>query len=406
MLRLTRGLLPEWLIRPVYQGDIGTLPPYSLETRRLPRRRTRLRRLAQFLLVFAPSLLTTIYYGLIATNRYVSQAAYVVRSGNDAAAATGLNSLLTMLGVGRSESDGYEVEAFLTSREAAQGLAKHLTLASMFDASWADLLSRYPNLLFSNTQEGLYRYLQNRISVRMDDISGVQTLRVETFRPEDSVTIAMDLLELAEHRVNELNERSERDAIGHAEQDLAMAEQRLVDTQVALTAFRDRELMISATQNATTLVELIAKLETQLANTRVEIAQTLSVSTNSPQLGPLRAKAQALVDEIGREKAQVAPGQGDLAAKLAEFERLDLQKSFADKSVQAAMAALELARSEARRQHVFLDRVVEPNLPDEPTEPRRLETIMTVWGLNAIAWGVTWLLVTGLREHARASSPE
>lgn len=407
MLRLTRGLLPGWLIRPAYQGDIGTLPPYSLGTRRLlPRRRTRLRRLAQFLLVFAPSLLTTIYYGLIATNRYVSQAAYVVRSGNDAAAATSLNSLLTMLGVGRSESDGHEVEAFLTSREAVQGLAARLPLASMFDTGWADLLSRYPNLLFSNTQEGLYQYLQNRISVRMDDISGVQTLRVETFRPEDSVRIALDLLDLAEHRVNRLNERSERDAIGHAEQDLAMAEQRLVDAQVALTAFRDRELMISATQNATALVELIAKLETQLANTRVEIAQTVSVSTNSPQLGPLRAKAQALVDEIGREKAQVAPGQGDLAAKLAEFERLDLQKSFADKSVQAAMAALELARSEARRQHVFLDRVVEPNLPDEPTEPRRLETIVTVWGLNAIAWGVTWLLVTGLREHVRASSPE
>lgn len=407
MLRLTRGLLPGWLIRPAYQGDIGTLPPYSLGTRRLlPRRRTRLRRLTQFLLVFAPSLLTTIYYGLIATNRYVSQAAYVVRSGNDAAAATSLNSLLTMLGVGRSESDGHEVEAFLTSREAVQGLAARLPLASMFDTGWADLLSRYPNLLFSNTQEGLYQYLQNRISVRMDDISGVQTLRVETFRPEDSVRIALDLLDLAEHRVNRLNERSERDAIGHAEQDLAMAEQRLVDAQVALTAFRDRELMISATQNATALVELIAKLETQLANTRVEIAQTVSVSTNSPQLGPLRAKAQALVDEIGREKAQVAPGQGDLAAKLAEFERLDLQKSFADKSVQAAMAALELARSEARRQHVFLDRVVEPNLPDEPTEPRRLETIVTVWGLNAIAWGVTWLLVTGLREHVRASSPE
>jgi capsular polysaccharide transport system permease protein len=397
------GLLLGWL-RPAYQGDVGTLPPYSIGTRRLPRRRARFRRLVLGFLVFSPSLLTTIYYGVIATNRYVSQAVYVVRSGNDSASAVGLTSLLTMLGVGRSESDGHEVEAFLTSREAVQDLAAHLPLASMFNVNFADPLSRFPNLLFSDTQEGLYRYLQNRITVRLDEISGVETLHVEAFRPEDAVRIASDLLDVAERQVNKLNERSEHDAIGHAEQDLAVAQQRLVDAQVALTAFRDRELMINASQNAATLIELIAKLETQLADTRVDIAQTLSVSSNSPQLSPLRAREQALMDEIGREKAQVAPGEGNLAAKLAEYERLELQQTFANKSVEAAMAALELARSEARRQHVFLDRVVEPNLPDEPTEPRRLETIVTVWGLNAIAWGVTWLLVTGLREHARASS--
>jgi len=405
MRRLIRSLSLGWLPRPAYHGDLATLPPYSLGTRHLPRRRTRLRRLAMFLLVFAPSLLATIYYGLIATDRYVSQAVYVVRSGNDATSATGLSSLLTMLGVGRSESDGHEVEAYLTSREAVQSLAAGLPLASIFEVTSADRLSRFPNLLFSDTREGLYQYLQNRITVRMDDVSAVQTLRVEAFRPEDAHRIASDLLDLAERKVNRLNERSERDAIGHAEQDLDVAQRRLVDAQVALTAFRDRELMINAGQSATALVELIAKLETQLADTRVEITQILSVSSNSPQLPPLRARAQALMDQIAHEKSQVAPGEGDLAAKLAEYERLELQQTFADKSAQAAMAALEVARSEARRQHVFLDRVVEPNLPDEPTEPRRLETIVTVWGLNAIACGVTWLLVTGLREHARAASP-
>lgn len=405
MRKLTHGHFLGWLPRPAYHGDLSTLPPYSVGTRRLPRRYARLLRLARILLAFAPSLFVTIYYGAIATPRYVSQAVYVVRSGNDATSATGLSSLLTMLGVGRSESDGHEVQAYLTSREAVQSLSARLPLASIFDVRSADRISRFPNLLFSDTQEGLYQYLQNRITVRMDDISSVQTLRVEAFRPEDALRVASQLLDLAEHQVNKLNERSERDAIGHAEQDLAVAQQRLVDAQVALTAFRDRELMINAAQNATALVELIAKLETQLADTRVEIAQILSVSSNSPQLAPLRARAQALMDQIGHEKAQVAPGEGDLAAKLAEYERLELQKTFADKSVQATMAALEVARSEARRQHVFLDRVVEPNLPDEPTEPRRLETIVTVWGLNAIGCGVAWLLVTGLREHARAASP-
>jgi capsular polysaccharide transport system permease protein len=378
-------------------------PPYSIRGRRLPRRPT-LRRIAILLLVFVPTVVITIYYGLIATDRYVSQAVFVVRSGNQATNTAGLSSLLTMLGVGRSESNGHEVEAFLTSREAVEHLEKHLQLATMFHADWADRLSRFPNLLYSDTQEGLYRYLQTRISVRLDQVSGVQTLRVEAFRAEDAIRIASGLLDLAEQKVNSLNERSEHDAVGHAEQDLAIAEQRLLDAQVALTSFRDRELMINANQNAAALVELIAKLSTQLADARVEIAQMLEVSASSPQLTPLRAREHALSDEISRERAQVAPGEGGLAAKLAEFERLELGQKFADRAVEAALAALEVARSGARRQHVFLDRVVTPNLPDEPTEPRRLETILTVFGLNAIGWGVAWLLFTGLREHARATS--
>jgi capsular polysaccharide transport system permease protein len=390
--------------RIAHRGDTIALSPYSLGTRRSPSRRGSLYRAAVLLLVFAPSVLTTIYYGLIATDRYVSQAVFVVRSGNQAISESGMSSLLTMLGLGQSQSDGHEVEAFLTSREAVQGLVQHLPLAAMFHADRADPLSRFPNLLFSNTQEGLYRYLQTRISVRLDGLSGVQTLRVEAFRPEDAIRIASELLDLAERQVNALNERSERDAVGHAEQDVTLAEERLVDAQVALTAFRDRELMINAGQNATALVELIAKLSTELADTRVQIAQVMSVSANSPQLAPLQAREQALVDEISQERAQVGPGQGDLAAKLAEYERLELQQKFADRAVQSALAALDMARSEARRQHVFLDRVVAPNLPDEPIEPRRLETIATVFGLNAICWGVVWLLFTGLREHARATS--
>ena len=199
-----------------YRGDTVALPPYSLGSRRSLRRRGRWWRLALMLLVFAPSVLTTIYYGLIATNRYVSQAVFVVRSGNQATNTAGLSSLLTMLGVGQSQSNGHEVEAFLTSREAVQQLAEQLPLASLFHASWADPLSRFPNLLFSDTQEGLYRYLQTRISVRMDQMSGVQTLQIEAFRPEDAIRIASDLLDLAERQVNALNDRSERDAVGHA----------------------------------------------------------------------------------------------------------------------------------------------------------------------------------------------
>lgn len=37
---------------------------------------------------------------------------------------------------------------------------------------------------------------------------------------------------------------------------------------------------------------------------------------------------------------------------------------------------------------------------DEATEPRRWRTVLTVLGFNIIGFGITWLVATGLREHA------
>ena len=73
-----------------------------------------------------------------------------------------------------------------------------------------------------------------------------------------------------------------------------------------------------------------------------------------------------------------------LAEKIAEYERLMLQQEFSVRSLAQAVAALELARVDARRQQMFLERVVEPGVPDQAMEPRRWRNVFTVLGYNVI----------------------
>ena len=57
------------------------------------------------------------------------------------------------------------------------------------------------------------------------------------------------------------------------------------------------------------------------------------------------------------------------------------------------------ARSEALRKQLYLERLVQPNLPDKAVEPRRIRSVLMVFVLGLVAWGVISLLVASIREH-------
>ena len=66
----------------------------------------------------------------------------------------------------------------------------------------------------------------------------------------------------------------------------------------------------------------------------------------------------------------------------------------------AANAALKSARTEAQKQQFYLERVVEPNKPDNSTLPHRLKSILIVFGTSLCLYFIGWMLVVGILEHA------
>jgi capsular polysaccharide transport system permease protein len=81
------------------------------------------------------------------------------------------------------------------------------------------------------------------------------------------------------------------------------------------------------------------------------------------------------------------------------FDRLTLEKGFADRQLGSALASLETARSEAQRKQLYLERLVQPNLPDMAVEPRRIRSTLTVLALGLVLWGVLSLVVSSVKEH-------
>ena len=78
-----------------------------------------------------------------------------------------------------------------------------------------------------------------------------------------------------------------------------------------------------------------------------------------------------------------------------------VEKEFAQKAYESALAQLELARSDAARQHRYLATIASPSKPDEATYPRRVRSVLTVFVVSFLLMGIGALLSAAVREHAR-----
>jgi capsular polysaccharide transport system permease protein len=351
-------------------------------------------------LTLLPTILATLYFTFIASDRYVSEAKFVVRTAAKPNGFSGFGSFLQVTGLVRSQDDVFSVQDFVTSRDAVRQLAEQLPITDIYNRPEADFIARYPSLFYGATLEQFHKYFQWMVTVTFSSTTGITTLRVQAFRPDDAKAIAMGLLDLGEQTVNRMNERIQNDAVRVAAEEVNRDEQRLVAVQLAITNFRNRELMIDPARSSVIVTEVTARLDADLTQTKAQLTEMTAASPSSPQIGVLQRHIAALETQILAERTRISDPSTGLANKLADYERLTLEREFAKQALTAASASLDTARAEARRQQLYLERVVEPNEPDYAMMPERPRAVLTIFGLNVLALLVVWLIFAGVQEHA------
>jgi capsular polysaccharide transport system permease protein len=350
-------------------------------------------------LVAIPTACAILYYGLIASPRYVSEAQFLVtRVGGTR--PSGMDALIKSLGGSQQVDDTSVVTGYLLSRDAVRAIEKGLPLREIFSRPEADLLSRFPRFWRNDSFERLFDYFLDRVSVTEDPKTGLSLLEVQAFRPRDSQALAEAMLKLAEGAVNDLNRRAEADALNFAWGELERAQKKLVDAQQTLTAFRTQELLVDPTKTSTAVLDTITKLSRERAQVMAQRDQIVASAPKSPAIQSLAARAEALQKQIDEERAKLAGGDGSLAPTVSNYERLTLLRDLAEKDVGAAQSALELARQEAQRQHLYIQIPVTPNLADESLEPQRVRAIATVFVTGFAVFAFVWILMVGAGEHA------
>ncbi len=348
--------------------------------------------------VMVPTLFATLYFGFFASDVYISQSQFVVRSP-DKPAATGLGSLLKSVGFSNAGDEMFATQDYVQSRDALRALNRNGAVERAYTKPEISIFDRFNPLGWDESFEDLYEYYEDKVGVENDSTTSITTLSVRAFSGQDARRFNQQLLAQAEQLVNRLNSRGQNDLVEYAEREAEEAQQAGREAARALASFRDQRGVIDPERQAAVQLQMVSKLQDELIGSRTQLAQLQSLAPENPQIPLLETRIAALTREVDVQLGRVAGDRGSLSATTAQYQRLQLEREYADRRLTAALTSLQDARNEGRRQQAYIERIVQPNLPDEAQEPRRLRGILATFAFALIVWAIMTMLIAGIREH-------
>jgi capsular polysaccharide transport system permease protein len=158
---------------------------------------------------------------------------------------------------------------------------------------------------------------------------------------------------------------------------------------------------VDPTRSAGLALDNIGRLEGALAQARAELAEAQRFArADNPRLLQLRNRIEALNGQIAEERGRLANRNEGFSQQVGEYELLNVERELARAQLASATASLEQARGDAQRQQIFLLRVVEPNLAEYARYPKATLSILYIFACLSVGYGLAWLLIAGMREHA------
>lgn len=360
----------------------------------------RLRRIGAlfWLTVVVPTLLGGLYFGFLAEDVYISESRFVVRSPEKPQKA-GLGMLLGSAGFSTASEEVRVAQGYIGSRDALRSL----NAGGFAEAAWGNdsisIFNRFDPFGWSGSFEDLYKVYRKKVEAAYDPETGITTLTVRAFRPRDAQTINARLLQRTEALVNQINERGSEDLVRYAEREATEARAEASRAALALADYRNRAGVIDPEKQATVQLQMVSKLQDELIRAQMQLLQTSTAAPQNPQIPLLKVRISGLEKEIAAQLGLIAGNEGSLSEEAAEYQRLQVQREFADQQLGLALASLQDARNEARRQRAYVERVAQPSLPDAALEPRRIRGFLSVIIVGLLAWGIFTMVLAGIREH-------
>lgn len=352
--------------------------------------------------VVLPVLLSAIYYIGVASHQYVSESRFAIKAPNQRAAqTTSFANLIQSTGLSSGQEQSNQVIDFVRSRSALGTLDDKLDLRDAYGRPSIDFLSRFPRFWEDPAFEDLFYYYRTKIEISRDTDTGLVVLRTIAFSPKEAAAINTVLLRQSEMLVNQLNENARTKAISEAEDRVVEAQARVNKALGAISDYRSQARLVEPLKEATGVVEIANRLIVERAMLEAQMSTVRQVTPDHPSIPVLREQIASLTREIERQNARlVGGGSNTISRKLPDYDALVLEQELASELMVLAQISLEQARTEALKQQFYIERVVEPNIPDLPEYPKPLKTVLTILGFALCLYFIFWMFVVGILEHA------
>lgn len=345
-------------------------------------------------MVVAPWLVCAVYFMFIASDRYVSEASFMVEKNDGSSSVSGLSLLGVMPQI---DNDQRIVEAFVQSPDMLSYLDSTLNVREHY-SNGPDWLSR---LSPGASYEDFLAYYRDHIEILFNQENGLLTLEVQGFEPEYTRQLTQLILERSEAFVNEISHKLANEQQGFVQKEVSLAEQRLRDTTTKLLAFQSANGLLSATEQGAALSGIMNELQAELVQRQTELqTQSSYLNEDAAQIVTLKQRIAALKNQIEREKARLTGKDGTAINDLvATQQSLQLDLDLATQMYSATLAALETARTEASRKIKQLVVVSSPQLAEDAKYPSVVYTLTNILLVLLMVFALVRMMRATVREH-------
>jgi capsular polysaccharide transport system permease protein len=355
-------------------------------------------------MVVVPDFVVTIYFGLIASDQYVSEAKFTVSSAaipkmDGLGSVTGVPPILIV-------QDTQVVTSYIGSRAMVEQLEHAVGLRDAYGSKAIDWWSRFRK---NKPIEKFTDYWEKMADTSIAFPSGIVTLTVRAFTPGDAKRIADAVVGQSENLINDLNERMRNDTVLASERDMEQASQDLGKARMQMEYERNAEGLIDVGQTSSALSGLISGLEGDLLKAQQEYQTELKyVTQDAPQMKVLSSRISAMQSQLQDMNAQLtsqteqsasATADKALSGKMTKFAELDLEERIAEKRYEVSVAAVEAARMMSERRMLYLHEIVAPAQPEDAKYPKRWLSIGMTILASLIAWVATVGAMNFIRNH-------
>lgn len=352
-----------------------------------------------FWLALLLCLLAVVYWGVIASDRYVSEAHVIIQQMDMASAQpTGLSTLLGMPG-GTNRSDQLLLRDHLLSVDMLDKLDAELGLREHYSDRSRDLISR---LWFVDiSREWFHRYYLSRVSVEFDEYAGLLIIRTEAFSPEKARAITTMLMDEGGRYMNMVARRLAQEQVSFLETQVGQISERVRQARQAVLAYQNERNLVSPQGTAESVFGIISQLEGQLSTLKTQRDALLGyLNPQNPSVIELDLQIASIKKQITQQQARLTSSERQtLNRAIEEFTRLQMNAEFAQDMYKTALAALEKGRVDSVRTVKMVSVIQSPTVPQYPMEPRRIYNTTVFIVATLMLAGIVSLLSTIIREH-------
>jgi len=340
-------------------------------------------------LVAVPNIVIDFYLALLASDQYVAEARFTVSSGaipkmDGLGSVSGLPPMLIV-------QDIQVVTNYIQSRTMVEELERLVGLRDIYSSPSIDWFARFRK---DKPIEKFTRYWEDMSATRIGIPSGIVTLTVRAFTPEDAKRIAEAVIGQSETLINNLNARMRSDTVLASERDMQSAAQRLGHARVQMEYIRNAKGVLNVNETGKALSGLVSGLQSDLLQAERDYQTELRyVAEDAPQMRVMKTRISAMRSQLEDMKAKLTKTENTAAAddealsgKMTKFDELGLEERIAEKRYAQTVAAVEAARMMSERRMLYLHEIVPPALPEESTYPKRWLIAAMTFLASIVAW--------------------